>query len=75
MAKLTNLNPPATLTDSDIPAAIARDAELTAAQAAHINATDPHLQYATQARGDARYFRGRTQSYTLDPPSMAAGEL
>jgi len=54
MGELINLNP-FTLTDSDIPAAIARDAEYIAADTAHINAPDPHPQYATQARADERY--------------------
>jgi hypothetical protein len=45
MGKLTNLNPPAALTDSDIPGSIARDAELTAALTAHVNAEDPHSNY------------------------------
>jgi len=75
MGKLTNLNPSKPLTEADIPGSIARDAEVTAAINAHNAATDPHLQYATQARGDARYFRGRTQVYTLDPPSIGAGDL
>ena len=55
MGKLTNLNPSAPIADSDIPAAIARDSEVTAAINAHVGATDPHLQYATQARADERY--------------------
>jgi len=59
MGKLTNLNPPASITDSDIPAAIARDAEVdtktTAAITAHKNETDPHPTYLTPSEGDARY--------------------
>jgi len=42
MGKLTNLNPPATIADSDIPGSIARDAEVTAAIAAHVAAPSPH---------------------------------
>lgn len=57
MGKLTNLNPPAPIADADLPASIARDAEYIAADIAHLNATDPHLQYPTQARADARYVR------------------
>jgi len=57
MGKLTNLNPPAPIADTDLPASIARDTEYIAADTAHLNATDPHLQYATQARSDARYLR------------------
>lgn len=63
------------ITEQQIPPPIARDEEFQAADNAHLAATDPHLQYATQARGDARYFRGRSQIYTLDPPSLPAGEL
>jgi hypothetical protein len=55
MGKLTNLNPIAPITDADIPAAIARDSELTAAMNAHLAASDPHSQYGTQARTDERY--------------------
>jgi hypothetical protein len=43
------------LTDADIPGAITRDAETTAAVAAHAAATDPHPVYLTQAEGDGRY--------------------
>lgn len=43
------------LADSDIPASIARDSEVTAAVAAHIAASDPHPQYETQTEADARY--------------------
>jgi len=75
MGKLTNLNPSAPIADFDIPASITRDTEMSAAITAHLNAADPHLQYATQARGDARYFRGRSQIHTLNPPNLAAGEL
>ena len=73
MGRLTNLNPPTPIADGALPESIARDAEFIDADAAHLAAIDPHLQYATQARGDARYFRGRTQTYTLDPPAVAAG--
>lgn len=44
-----------TILDSDIPASIARDSEVTAAIAAHVALTDPHSQYLTQTEGDARY--------------------
>jgi hypothetical protein len=43
------------LTDSDIPAGIARDAEVTAAIAAHEGAADPHPNYLTAAEGNAAY--------------------
>jgi hypothetical protein len=57
MGKLTNLNPSRPLTEADMPPGMATDTEFTAADAAHLAATDPHLQYPTQARGDARYLR------------------
>jgi hypothetical protein len=43
------------LADGDIPASIARDAEVTAAIATHAAAGDPHPTYLTQAEGDAAY--------------------
>jgi hypothetical protein len=43
------------LAETDIPAGIARDTEVTAAIAAHEAALDPHPQYLTQTEGDARY--------------------
>src|SRR4028119_1097585 len=64
MGKLTNLNPPAPIADADIPGTIARDAEVTAAMNAHVGEVDPHLQYPTQARGDARYI-GNEQGLVL----------
>jgi hypothetical protein len=70
---LKNLNPSKPITATDLPPENAMDAEYIAADAAHVNATDPHLQYATQARGDERYFRGRTLTYLLDPPAVGAG--
>lgn len=54
MGKLTNLNPPAAIADSDIPAPIARDTEVSAALAAHIPG-HPHPQYLTLLEGDGRY--------------------
>jgi hypothetical protein len=42
MGELINLNPKTPLTDADIPAAIARDAEITAAINAHAGLSDPH---------------------------------
>lgn len=58
MAELINLNTTLALTDSDIPAAIARDTEFQVADAAHIAAADPHPIYLTPAEGDARYTSG-----------------
>jgi hypothetical protein len=72
MGRLTNLNPPAPIADADLPASIARDAEFIAADTAHVNATDPHLQYATQARGDARYVRKYGQYFRAVPSVRSA---
>lgn len=41
--------------DADIPAAIARDAEVAAAVSTHEAASDPHSVYLTPTEGDARY--------------------
>ena len=43
------------LSDGDIPAGIARDAEVTGAISAHENAADPHPGYLTPAEGNAAY--------------------
>ena len=67
MGKLTNLNPPTPIADADLPSSIARDAEYLAADAAHLGATDPHLQYPTQERGDIRYVRRFGQSFKAAP--------
>jgi hypothetical protein len=64
MGKLTNLNPRAPIADSDIPAAIARDAELTAAFNAHVGEADPHSQYLTESEGDTRYRQLNQQIFT-----------
>jgi hypothetical protein len=55
------------ITELQIPSLIARDTEFQAADAAHIAAQDPHLQYATQARGDARYARQYNQYFRAAP--------
>jgi len=57
MGELINLNPAKPITAADLPPENAMDAEYIAADKAHTDATDAHLQYATQARGDARYMR------------------
>jgi hypothetical protein len=44
-----------TVPDAQIPAAIARDSEVTAAITAHEAAGDPHPQYLTAAEGDALF--------------------
>ena len=72
---LKNLNPVTPIADADLPGSITRDAEYIAADKAHVDALDPHTQYANQSRGDARYFRGRSQVHTLDPPVIGPGEL
>ncbi len=56
---------PKPITDTDIPAAIARDAEFAAADAAHVSASDPHPIYLTQAEGDSSYPRFKRSIYTL----------
>jgi hypothetical protein len=75
MGELINLNPRTPIADADIPGGIARDAEVAAAMNAHLEQPHPHLQYPTQAAADARYFRGRSQIHTLDPPTIGSGEL
>src|SRR4028118_323122 len=75
MGELINLNPSKPLTEADMPPGMATDTETSTAIAAHVAATDPHTQYPTQAEGDARYFRGRSQIHTLDPPTIGSGEL
>ncbi|MEG4329389.1 hypothetical protein, partial [Microcoleus sp. herbarium5] len=72
MGELINLNPGTGITDADIPAAIARDTEYQAADAAHVAATDPHTQYLNTARGDARYRRSAAALTDGDIPSVIA---
>jgi len=59
MGRLTNLNPPAPITDADLPASMTRDSELAAALAAaiaaHVAAADPHPPYLDLLEGDLRY--------------------
>jgi len=63
------------LTESDIPPPITRDVEYIAADAAHVNEVDPHLQYPTQQRGDARYNRKYGQYFKAAPSvSQALGQ-
>jgi type II secretory pathway pseudopilin PulG len=65
-----------TIGDTDIPASIARDTEITAAITALKAETDPFPQYETQAEGDARYVQLANvidASATYDPPSLADG--
>jgi hypothetical protein len=50
---ITNLS--AFVPEGEIDPAIARDLEFQAADQAHLNAGDPHLQYFNQSRGDSRY--------------------
>lgn len=49
MGELIDLNPKSAITEADIPATIARDAEIAAAIAAHLPG-DPHPQYLTQSK-------------------------
>jgi hypothetical protein len=60
MGKLTNLNPPAAIADADIPALIARDAEVTAALSAHTTAPNPHTQY--KLSGSSEVFTATTKA-------------
>ena len=46
--RLIPINPPSTITEPQIPDAIARDTEVSAAIAAHIAASNPHSQYLSQ---------------------------
>lgn len=62
------------ITERQIPQAIARDVETAAAMAAHLNAIDPHLQYATQARADERYGAFKKILYTGTTPATQ-GEI
>jgi hypothetical protein len=68
MGKLTNLNP---ITEAEIPGAIARDTEVTAAINAAINAhlvaIDPHSQYLLPSEADARYRPTSTAFFTSAP--------
>jgi hypothetical protein len=72
MGKLTNLNPPASIGDADIPTGIARDAEVTAVMNAHLAATDPHNQYLLMSEGDARYRQTSTLLTDADIPTGIA---
>lgn len=63
------------ITDAELPSTIARDSEVTAAMSAHLAAADPHPQYLLPTEADARYFRGISATFTVDPPSIAAGSL
>jgi hypothetical protein len=60
--------------DSQIPDPIARDTETESAISAHEMKADPHLQYTTQARGDARYARyyNSFEEVLLPPFNLAA---
>ena len=63
---------PKPITDADIPAAIARDAEYLAADAAHAAAADPHPVYLTQAEGDGRYRQSAVALTDADIPAAIA---
>lgn len=60
------------IADSDIPAPIARDTEYIAADASHLAATDPHIQYLLQSEGDTRYRQTATALYTAQPLPTAS---
>jgi hypothetical protein len=70
------------LADTDIPATIARDSEVTTAITTAISAlqaqADPFPIYQTQTEGDARYVQLANVlngSATYDPPSLATGAV
>ncbi len=69
MGRLTNLNPPKALTETDIPDAMTRDTEaiemIVTALNAHLAAIHPHAQYA----------RILTTIFTLDLPSLGPNGL
>ncbi|WP_293341080.1 tail fiber domain-containing protein [Microcoleus sp. CAWBG58] len=60
------------ITEPQIPGAIARDSEVTAAVNAHLAAADPHAQYLLQSEGDARYRQSSTALTDADIPSTIA---
>ncbi|MCY7382526.1 MAG: hypothetical protein LH628_08100 [Microcoleus sp. CAN_BIN18] len=70
MGELINLNP-VTITEPQIPAAIARDAETAAAIAAHAALTNPHPIYLTQDEGDGRYRQITPLTDADIPPAIA----
>ena len=70
MGNLIDLN--SQIPDSRIPDAIARDAELATAIAAHIGASDPHPAYLLQSEGDALYRRTAVPLADADIPSLIA---
>ncbi|MEG4842476.1 tail fiber domain-containing protein, partial [Microcoleus sp. B9-D4] len=59
------------LTDADIPAAIARDTEVTTAVNNHVAATNPHAQYLTQTEGDGRYRLASTTFFAAPLPTAS----
>ena len=64
------------LADTDIPATIARETDVTAAITALQAQSDPFPVYLTQTEGDARYVQLSNvlnASVTYDPPSLADG--
>ncbi len=72
MGELVNLNPPKAIADGDIPAAIARDTEVTAGINAHVATADPHAQYLLQAEGDGRYRQSAVALTDGDIPAAIA---
>jgi hypothetical protein len=62
------------LTDSDIPAGIARDSEVTAAITAHEGAADPHPGYLTAAEGNAAYAALPTTNASVTAGTNAQGQ-
>ncbi len=70
--KLIAINPPSTITEPQIPDAIARDSEVAAAISTHVAAADPHPTYLTQTEGDGRYRQTATPLSDADIPAVIA---
>ena len=65
--RLIPINPPSTITEPQIPGAIARDTEVTAAIASHTSDADPHSQYL---KNSTLYSRGSIANATPGFASM-----
>jgi hypothetical protein len=71
MGELINLNPVKPIADADLPPSITRDTEFAAADAAHVNAQDPHPLYLTQAEASLLYrLLANTQTFTSTVKSV-----
>ena len=72
MGILSNLNG---ITEPQIPASIARDAEVISAIASHTSAIDPHPIYLTQVQGDRLYRQSAIALADADIPAAIARDL